>query len=76
MRLLTKSDAAEYCRLSVETFNRLCPVRPIALQPGNRRLLRYDKNDLDTWIEGLKTNGRSDGSGEPTLEDYLARLDP
>jgi helix-turn-helix protein len=76
MRLLTKTEAAEYCRVSVETFTRICPVRAIALQPGNPRLLRYDKNDLDEWIERLKDKRQSDGSNELGADDYLARLDP
>jgi hypothetical protein len=75
MRLFTKGQAADYCRVSVETFTRVCPVRPVALQPGNPRLLRYDKNDLDAWIDRLKTGAASEGLTELDPEDYLARLD-
>jgi hypothetical protein len=76
MRLLTKADAAEYCRISVPTFDRVCPVRPVELEPGNARLLRYDVRDLDTWIDDMKTetNGAR-SSADISADDYLARLD-
>jgi hypothetical protein len=54
MRLLTRADAAKYCRLSVTVFSRVCPVRPIELESGNQRLLRFDVQDLDKWIDDLK----------------------
>ena len=74
IRLMTKSEAAEYCRLSVPTFRRLCPVRPVDLGSGNPRLLRYDVRDLDRWIDGLKSKAGSETADlEPDL--YLARLD-
>jgi hypothetical protein len=75
-RLLTRKEAAEYCRLSVETFTPVCPVRAVALQPGNRRLARYDKIDLDVWIEQLKNGANSDGSSDLDPEVYSARLNP
>lgn len=75
MRLLTKTEAAEYCRVSLATFERVCPVRPIALQPGNPRLLRYDVRDLDNWIDVLKGKAESERSVEADADDYLARLD-
>jgi len=74
-RLLTKKEAAAYCRLSVGAFTRVCPVRAIALQSGNPRLARYDKIDLDAWIEQLKNGPNAGGSSELGPEDYLARLD-
>jgi hypothetical protein len=76
IRLLTKADAAEYCRVSVPTFDRVCPVRPVELEPGNPRLLRYDVRDLDIWIDDMKTgtNG-APPSTDLAADDYLARLD-
>jgi len=74
-RLLTKTEAAEYCRLSLATFNRLCPVQPVDLGSGNVRLLRYDMRDLDNWIEELKNGEGGGGSVDLDSDSYLARLD-
>lgn len=52
-RLLTKSQAAQYCGLSVQTFGVTCPVRPIALGEGVR-MHRYDVRDIDKWIDSFK----------------------
>jgi len=67
IRLMTKSEAAEYCRLSLPTFRRLCPVRPVDLGSGNPRLLRYDVRDLDSKAGSETTELEPDA--------YLARLD-
>jgi hypothetical protein len=74
MRLLTKKEAASYCGTSVATFGRMCPVRPIALQFGNPRLLRYDLKDLDAWIDSLKNSDKAQDSPELDSDQYLARL--
>lgn len=52
-RLLTKTQAATYCGLSIPTFGSVCPVRPIALGVGVR-MERYDVRDIDAWIDSLK----------------------
>lgn len=52
-RLLTRAEAAAYCALSVPTFNMLCPVAPVPLGLGKRQK-RFDRYDLDKWIDGLK----------------------
>jgi len=73
-RLMTKREAAKYCRLSASTFHRLCPIRPVDLGSGNPRLLRYDVRDLDRWIDALKSKAGSETTDlEP--DAYLARLD-
>lgn len=65
-RLLTPPEAADYCRLSRPLFDRTCRVRPIGFDGG--RVLRYDRLDLDQWIEAMKT-------GRPETDDeILARL--
>lgn len=64
-RLLTPAEAASYCRLSRPVFDRLCGVRPISF---GERLTRYDRLDLDAWIERQKH-----GPVE-TAEAILARL--
>ncbi|KQS74188.1 hypothetical protein ASG25_01880 [Rhizobium sp. Leaf384] len=69
-RLLTKSQAAAYCGLSVSTFSGVCPVRAIALGEGVR-MHRYDVRDLDTWIDSFK---RGESTGESVLRAALDRL--
>jgi hypothetical protein len=49
-RLLPKSQAAAYCGMSIPTFDRICPVNPVDLQ---LRGFRYDRRELDRWIDGL-----------------------
>jgi hypothetical protein len=51
-RMLKQSEAASYTGLAVKHFKATCPVRPIELRPGTAL---YDKRDLDTWIDGIKT---------------------
>lgn len=53
-RLLNRQEAAAYCAVSVPTFDRICPISPFALVKNNPRLFRFDKRDIDLWIESLK----------------------
>ena len=53
-RLLNRKEAATYCAISVPTFDRICPISPFALVKNNSRLFRFDKRDIDQWIESLK----------------------
>ncbi len=69
-RLLTKSQAATYCGLSVSTFGAVCPVRPIALGEGVR-MHRYDVRDVDVWIESFKSG---EPAGKSALRAALDRL--
>jgi hypothetical protein len=67
-RLLTRSQAAAYCGLSVGSFSTLCPVQPIAL--GNdKRLERFDVVALNQWIDSLKTDATMRGF------DWLESMD-
>ncbi len=70
-RLLTASEAAEYCGMGAGSFTVHCPVRPKRARPGQRGL-RWDVRDLDKWIDTLSP----DGEGLPASSDeWLARLD-
>jgi hypothetical protein len=64
-RLLPKQQAAEYCGMSLPTFERLCPVHPVDLRL--RRHL-YDRKALDQWIDGLNPN-------LPPAKDWLGAFD-
>lgn len=68
-RLLTKSQAAYYCGMSLSTFGGVCPVRPIALGDGPR-MHRYDVHDIDKWIDGFKAGG---GKPKSVLEQILEK---
>lgn len=67
LRLLTKTQAARYCGLSVPTFGSVCPVRAIALGVGVR-MERYDVIELDSWIDGLRNNGNPVRTADALLE--------
>jgi hypothetical protein len=64
-RLLTKTEAAYYCRRTVKKFEFQCPVKPIEMTDGDRL---WDVQDLDHWINGLKTGAMDEA------EQALARL--
>jgi hypothetical protein len=66
-RLLKKTEAAHYCRLSVKNLETQCPVRPIKMPDGE---LLWDVQDLDKWIDSLKA-----GVGDDTADAILARLE-
>jgi hypothetical protein len=56
-RLLTKTEAANYCRRSVRKFEAQCPVAPLQMADGDRL---WDVQDLDRWIDSLKSGGAED----------------
>ena len=66
-RLLTKAEAAQYCRRSKKKFEVQCPVAPIEMPDGDQL---WDVQDLDKWIDSLKSDN-SDG----TADLIVARLD-
>lgn len=71
-RLLKKKDAAAYCSLSAPTFGKVCPVQPLILTAGRSSVQRYDKLDIDRWINSL--NGLNDNSHR-SKEEILNSLD-
>jgi len=54
IRLLTTAQAASYLGMSVRKFQDVRPALPVPM-PG--RMLRYDRLDLDTWVELQKRAG-------------------
>lgn len=69
-RLMTPRHAAQYCGLSIATFQRVCPVRRLSLS-ANGRTLRFDRAALGQWIDGLGSSTPSTSSG-----DWLDLLTP
>ena len=51
-RLLTKTEAAEHCGRSVKRFEIECPARFVRFANGD---VRWDVQDLDAWIDSLKS---------------------
>jgi len=56
-RLLNKKEAARYCRINPARFSVLCPVRPFGIEK-NRMV--YDIQELNRWIDSLKSGKDSD----------------
>lgn len=52
---LRLDQAAEYCGLSVPTFEKVCPVKPIAFTESSRGN-RYLAKRLDEWMDNLDPN--------------------
>lgn len=67
-RLLNKVQAASYCGMHSTTFAANCTVRPVRVYPGERGL-RWDRFDLDRWIDSLRS-----GERHMTASDWLERL--
>ena len=64
-RMLTKTEAAHHCGRPVRRFEVECNVPPVKFPNGDSR---YDVQDLDKWIDGLKTGKSSD------TDEIIARL--
>lgn len=67
-RLMTPARAAAYCDMSLTAFRSRCPVAPIDF--GDKRLDRYDRRDIDEWIDGL----RNSVAGIISVSDALAEF--
>jgi|ERR1044071_7230886 hypothetical protein len=65
-RMMTKAEAAHYCGRSIKSFQAECHVAPVRFGNGQTR---YDVNDLDAWLDQLKTGTRSDA------DDIVGRLE-
>ena len=65
-RMMNEAEASSYCGLAAKHFKVACPVQPVNL---GGKALRYDKRDLDQWIEMEKT-----GEADTSREAILARL--
>jgi hypothetical protein len=65
-RMMNEGEAANYCGLPAKHFKACCTVQPVNL---GGKALRYDKRDLDQWIEGEKT-----GAADVNLHAILGRL--
>lgn len=55
-RMMSASEAAHYCGLTVKHFKSLCPVQPVLIPPKYKQ---YDRCDLDKWLDDLKSGSDS-----------------
>jgi hypothetical protein len=65
-RMMSDVDSADYCGMPTKHFKATCPVQPVNM---GGRVLRYDKQDLDKWIDSEKL-----GVAETSRDSILARL--
>jgi hypothetical protein len=65
-RMLTRSEAAHHCGRSLSRFKIECPVQPVLFPNGD---LRYDVQDLDSWLNSLKA-----GISDHDADAIVARL--
>jgi hypothetical protein len=66
---LNKKMAAAYCGLSTETFDKVCPVKPIRMT-NSARGERYLRQRLDEWLLSIDPNGTGEGQ-KVSLADRL-----
>ena len=59
--LLTRDEAARYCRVGLRTFDRRVAPYLRTVPIGTRRF--FDRRDIDTWLETQK-DGHSTGIRE------------
>ena len=62
--LLTRDEAARYCRVGLRTFDRRVAPYVRMVPIGTRRF--FDRRDIDTWLETQK-DGHSTGIRERKL---------
>lgn len=73
-RLLTKTQAAAYCGVSIAVFDQRCPVKAVSIGEG-ARMLRWDIRALDQWIDGLGGQGAGGEEEVDWLEMVLEAAD-
>ncbi len=64
-RMLKLKETAAYCGLPMSRFRALCSVQPMVF---TERLQRWDRHDLDSWIDSFKSGTFND------TDAILARL--
>jgi hypothetical protein len=63
--MLPLRAAAYYCGEPVSLFKSRCPARPVKLTALSRP--KYDKTDLDKWIELTKSGGKEEESDDDII---------
>jgi len=68
-RMMKLTTAARYCDMSVATFEKLNPPRPVAMQRPDG-VLRYDQKHIDAWLDKLA--GKTPRAPLSSWEDVAA----
>jgi hypothetical protein len=55
---MDQKSAAAYCGVCVETFKKVCPVRPLKFTQSTRGE-RYLRQRLDEWLVSIDPNTQS-----------------
>jgi len=58
-RLLGLTDTARYLGISKQTLYKLAGKAIPAFKPTGSRVWKFDKKDLDAWIDSEKTRARA-----------------
>lgn len=66
-RLLDRDQAATYCGLSGDLFERYCPVQPRRFGSGAHPRKLWDRIEIDSWLDGNAASSQSN----PILGDWL-----
>lgn len=66
IRMLTMAEGARYCGRPLTRFKIECPVQPVRYGNGD---MRYDVQDLDVWLTGLKA-----GTSDYDVDAIVAKL--
>lgn len=67
---LNHKMAAAYCGVSVETFKKICPVKPMQFT-GSSRGERYLRQRLDEWLLSIDPNSSERMEGKRRFGDRL-----
>jgi len=66
-RMLSKKQAAAYCRIPLGKFPLICPVAPLDMGQG---VTAYDIKELDEWLDRLRPRAHF-----ANHDEILAKLD-
>ncbi|MGT2444454.1 hypothetical protein ACU4I5_18520 [Ensifer adhaerens] len=70
---LNQKMAAAYCSLSVGTFKRVCPVKPIKFTQSAQGA-RYLRASIDAWLTMLDPNTQNAAKSPERIKELLSNL--
>ena len=66
-RLFDREQAAAYCGMSGELFERCCPVQARRFGTGAHPRKLWDRVEIDSWLDG----NAGTSQGNPILGEFL-----
>ena len=67
-RILTAAEVADYLHLPLRTVYEYARTGRLPAFRVGRRLLRFDRHDVDQWIEQYKATARRKGNGSKSRD--------